>query len=138
MRRLAIAVCVAVAGLGATASPASSDRSARPTGCMPPHYRGVFYTGPYTFTTARFRVGRPLGTVAIPTVCKDYGSPSDPPRVEYRSVRVYRLKGFNPKVALSVGGSSREILIRALPRPACIPGDVVTESQILRCLRRLR
>jgi hypothetical protein len=134
MRRLAV-ILVVLAGLGAAAAPASSDRSARPTGCLAPHFRGVSYTFPLTFRTAWFRVGKPLGAVSVVTVCKDYGTPNDPPRVEGRTVRVFQLKGFKPTVALSAGGSSRQLLIRSSTR--CVP-DVLIESALLRCLRRIR
>jgi hypothetical protein len=130
MRRLVV-IFVVVAALGVAASPASSDRFPVPR-CPDPHFRGVSYAYPYTFRTAWFRVGKPLGAVYVVDVCN--ATPNDPQ--EGRTVRVFRLKGLKPNVALSVGGSSRQLLIRSSSR--CVRDELLIESQIVRCLRRMR
>ena len=88
------------------------------------HFRGVSFQGPHVLGATWFRVGARLGSMLIVTDCKaKWTGPDDPPRALGRTHRIYRLKGVSPRVALSLGGSSRRILLATnfLARGTCKP-----------------
>ena len=96
-------------------------------------FQGVKFEGPFRLSTTWLQVGRSLGTMLIVSAClSSWTGPDDPPRAIGRTHRVTRLKGISPRVALSLGGASRRIL---LAHGVCEPTPI-RESALVRCLRR--
>lgn len=104
---------------------------------------------PYELKRSYLRVAEPLGAVSRRVDCQDvicpgpFCRPPPPPVYEHR--RVFRLRAIRPELAVSLGGSSRRILMRqavcgAAEQPwglkvrLAVP-LTVTERALLSCLR---
>jgi hypothetical protein len=97
------------------------------------HFQGVRFDGPLKLGATWLRVGPRLGTMLLVTECKPtWTGANDPPRAFGRTHRIYRLLGISPRVALSLGGSSRRIM---LARSVCEPPPT-SDAALVRCLRR--
>jgi hypothetical protein len=141
VRRL-LAVCVSFAGLavaGAAFSAPSPERGAGPPPihkkCEPPQFRGASY-GFHTLQTTWLRVGASIGAADVVTLCVDTCTEANPCRIETEPRRVHRLRGIAPRVAVSLGGSSRQLLINAAFCQKHIGDGVSGDAALVRCLRR--
>ena len=74
------------------------------------------------------RVGRPLGIGKAATSCEDVCRSTCDISVE--PVRSYRIRGIKPEVAVSSGGSSRDIFVRL---GLC---ETPYEARLIHCLRK--
>ncbi len=121
---LVVGVCLAGLAVSGVASRAASEPTTRPvTTCLGPRFQGVSYR-PRELRTTWLRVGPLIGTI------EDYGPYG---RKCIRSTRaVYRLRGIAPAVALSLGGSSRRLIIRW---GVCDEPVRRSDAWLVRCLR---
>ena len=125
MRRLLVlGVCLTgLAVSGVASAPAVSEPAARPLAkCVEPRFRGVAYWR-RDLRATWLRVGARIGTVEI---YRHYAF-----ECLKQTRPVYRLRGIAPAVALSLGGSSRQLLIR---HDVCLLGGR-SDVWLVRCLR---
>ena len=126
MRRLLVlGVCLTgLAVSGVASAPAASEPTARPlTKCVEPRFRGVAYWR-RDLRATWLRVGARIGTVEI------YRNYTFECRKETRPV--YQLRGIAPAVAISLGGSSRQLLVRL---GVCEHLRDRNDASLVRCLR---
>jgi hypothetical protein len=118
-----IALCM-LAVVGA-ASPAAGRTDGSALRCIPAEFKGATYV-PRTLETTWLPVGARLGTGYLIRP-RGLSECLREPR------RVHRLKGIAPTAALSIGGSSRFLLVRL--GIACDVG--LGDGALVRCLRRI-
>jgi hypothetical protein len=94
-------------------------------------FGGIVFQGPRTVVAPLLRVGPRVGSVLIVRQCQPKWLGNDPPRALGRTHRLYRLFGLSPRVALSLDGSPRRILIA---NKAC--AATRTDAALIRCLKR--
>jgi hypothetical protein len=113
--------CAVVLALGGVASLAPTEPAASPaTRCVPPSFRGQYYWQ-HTLRTAWVRVGERVGTARF------FRNVNLQCLAEWRSV--HRLKAVPIGRALSVGGSSRMLLVRLR---VC---EGRSDAALIRCLK---
>ena len=121
LRLLVAFGCAAVAALGGVASLAPPEPVASPaTRCVPPSFRGQYYWQ-HSLKTASMRVGERVGTARF------FRNVNLNCVAEWRSV--HRLKAVPIGRALSVGGSSRVLLVRL---GVC---ERRSDAALVRCLK---
>ena len=112
--------------VAATAVALPAGAGARPlTKCVAPEFHGAFYWQ-HTLRYTWLRVGPSAGTVLIH---RYYGGHCIPV-----TRRAHRLRGIAPSVAVSLGGSSRVLLIRE--RICEQPEGRLPDALLVQCLRR--
>ena len=141
VKGICVVAGVVVLGVFAgVAAPSSADAvSFRPNSCVKPPdltLAGVAYKSK-ELVRSYVRVSHVVGVGSGPAYCNDVvvcrvGSVCEPvPRVAPAKIRVWRIRGISPRLALSRAGSSRSLFVAGTSK--CAKLD--REGALLRCLR---